>query len=385
MGGKRRTLEEVKDIYRSKGLTIIKPTDYKTTRTKLDCYDNLGYKYNLPLMNIKMIKQFSKFEKTNPHTIDNIKLWLKLNAPEYELISDKYEGNENKLIFKLKSRPDLEPYEASWHSFSRGCRHPQIAKEAYGDNRRHTPETVREIIDTILKEEYNNNWTLNEGEECVYKTQDCHLKFTHNEGYISKSSLSLLKEAMLKKGRIASLEIFNVNFPEESMHNLKLWVEKNTPYRVKSGQIYTKFKDKYVFICVKHGEFEKAFHSMYSYGTQCFGCYCESVSGKGNPMYNHDLTEEERNNKRETEEYLNWRKDVLKRDQYTCQKCGDSTSGNIIAHHLDGFHWAKEKRTDVANGVALCTKCHSEFHSIYGYRHNTIQQFEEYKKRSSVG
>ena len=385
MGGKRRTLTEVVKTFSDRGLIVIQPTNYKNTKTKIDCYDKFGYLYCIPLMNLEMIKQFAKFEKANPHTISNIKLWLKINAPDYELLSDKYEGNEGKLLFKLKSRPDLKPYETTWHNFFAGKRHPQLAKETLGNNRRHSPETVREIIETILKEEYRSNWSLNEGEEYLYKTQDTHLNFTHNEGYIAKSSLSLLREAATKKNRIKSLEMFNKNFPKESMFNLMLWTEKNTPYKVKKDQMYTKFKDRYLFICEKHGEFEKAFHSMYSYGTQCFECYCESISGKGNPMYNNNLTKEERNNKRETEEYTTWRKKVLKRDKYICQCCGDSTGGNLIAHHLDGYHWAKEKRTDLNNGVALCIECHAGFHATYGYRHNTATQFEEYKKRSSVG
>lgn len=47
-------------------------------------------------------------------------------------------------------------------------------------------------------------------------------------------------------------------------------------------------------------------------------------------------------------------------------------------HHLDGFNWCIEKRTNVDNGVTLCKRCHLNFHSIYGSGNNTRGQFEEY-------
>ena len=33
---------------------------------------------------------------------------------------------------------------------------------------------------------------------------------------------------------------------------------------------------------------------------------------------------------------------------------------------------------DENNGITLCEKCHNNFHSIYGKRHNTLQQLNEF-------
>ena len=60
-----------------------------------------------------------------------------------------------------------------------------------------------------------------------------------------------------------------------------------------------------------------------------------------------------------------------------CQKCG-KRQGDINAHHLNGYHWYKEGRTDVNNGVTLCSCCHKEFHEIYNNRNNTKEQYEEW-------
>lgn len=54
---------------------------------------------------------------------------------------------------------------------------------------------------------------------------------------------------------------------------------------------------------------------------------------------------------------------------------------NVVAHHLDGYHWCIEKRTDIENGVCLCEQCHTDFHSKYGNRNNTKEQFLEFKAK----
>lgn len=79
-------------------------------------------------------------------------------------------------------------------------------------------------------------------------------------------------------------------------------------------------------------------------------------------------------------EYREWRKEVYKKDNYTCQCCGDNKGGNLNAHHLDGYDWCEEKRLDINNGITLCKNCHSDFHYVYGYGGNTKEQFEEWLK-----
>ena len=100
--------------------------------------------------------------------------------------------------------------------------------------------------------------------------------------------------------------------------------------------------------------------------------------GKDSPNYNPNITDEEREKGRNIEGIQEWRKGVYKRDNYTCQKCGDNKGGNLVAHHLDGYHWNKEHRTDINNGVTLCVSCHKSFHKTYGNHDNTKEQYEEW-------
>jgi nitrate/TMAO reductase-like tetraheme cytochrome c subunit len=57
-----------------------------------------------------------------------------------------------------------------------------------------------------------------------------------------------------------------------------------------------------------------------------------------------------------------WRKDVLKRDDNTCQLCHCNNS-TMHVHHIRKWIDYPELRTDVNNGITLCEKCH---YKIYG-------------------
>ena len=61
-----------------------------------------------------------------------------------------------------------------------------------------------------------------------------------------------------------------------------------------------------------------------------------------------------------------WRKAVLKRDDYTCQSCGQR-GGELHADHIQPFAQYPELRFVLANGRALCPDCHRRT-PTYGYR-----------------
>lgn len=125
------------------------------------------------------------------------------------------------------------------------------------------------------------------------------------------------------------------------------------------------------------------YESYYRYNRNgkiyCISCARKIFNtGKNSPLWNSNKTEEERINKRKYPEYNNFIKKVLIRDNYTCQCCGKYSEHDLIAHHLDGYDWCIERRTDETNGITLCEKCHKNFHSLYGYGNNTVEQFKEW-------
>lgn len=103
---------------------------------------------------------------------------------------------------------------------------------------------------------------------------------------------------------------------------------------------------------------------------------CKSRAGKNHHWYKKEISDTDRRKRRRTYNYSIVLK-TYKRDNYTCCKC-KVVSTSLCAHHLDGYHWCKEKRFDLDNLVTLCVDCHKLFHKRYGKDNNTKEQFLEF-------
>jgi hypothetical protein len=117
--------------------------------------------------------------------------------------------------------------------------------------------------------------------------------------------------------------------------------------------------------------------SAFMSGQKCRKCYIENNTGENSRNWKPEKTDEERVKERAFREYDIWRKRVFERDNYMCDSCGQR-GGRLAAHHLDGWHWCKEKRLDLDNGTTLCVSCHDAFHKIYTNFNNTREQFNEW-------
>jgi len=104
----------------------------------------------------------------------------------------------------------------------------------------------------------------------------------------------------------------------------------------------------------------------------------ESQKGEKHPNWNPNLTDEERQDKRNYPAYYDWRQSVYERDNYTCQCCGKK-GRTLNTHHLESYAGNKDLRTTLENGITLCKTCHKNFHHQYGYGCNTKEQYLEYK------
>lgn len=143
---------------------------------------------------------------------------------------------------------------------------------------------------------------------------------------------------------------------------------------------------KMIITCPIHGDFyQLPTHHLNGHG--CQDCNLKRRSGSGHHNYNPLLTEDERIFGRNISHnngftYNNWRKSIYEKYNYSCDICLKSHC-KINAHHLDGYHWCKERRFDITNGVALCEDCHKEFHLIYGKKNNTESQYIEFRQKLS--
>lgn len=114
---------------------------------------------------------------------------------------------------------------------------------------------------------------------------------------------------------------------------------------------------------------------------KCHGKYMSQYIIKENhPRWNPILSKYFRD--RGSDKSINWRKSVFKRDNYTCQKCGDSKGGNLNAHHIIPFSVDESLRFDVSNGITLCTKCHKKEHLRLSKKKNKQMDIFQIRKEN---
>ena len=162
-----------------------------------------------------------------------------------------------------------------------------------------------------------------------------------------------------------------------------VWSDKN---RVSPFEVAPNSNKRYWWKCLngKHEDFQRSCNSSKKLEYRCPDCSKEIQKGENHPRWNPNLTDKEREMGRKYLDYYQWRTEVFERDNYNCQCC-NKHGGKLASHHLNGYNWDKEHRTDIDNGITLCEECHKEFHKLYGKGNNTKEQFEEYLKNKKEG
>jgi len=119
---KKLTYEYIKEYIINLGYELISEK-YVNANSKLILKDKEGYYYFIIWFDIFIGSIPNKFHKSNPYTIKNIKLWLKLNNKEFELISDEYEKASIKLKWKCLKEECGEEFKSSWNDIigNKGC------------------------------------------------------------------------------------------------------------------------------------------------------------------------------------------------------------------------------------------------------------------------
>jgi len=117
---KKYTIEYIAIFVKKFGFELIS-VKYISVDKNLILKDKNGYFYTSTITNLKAGKMSWKVAKSNPYTIQNIKLWCKLNNKIFELISEEYEGNDKNLKWKCLKAGCGEEFYASWnHICNRG-------------------------------------------------------------------------------------------------------------------------------------------------------------------------------------------------------------------------------------------------------------------------
>jgi len=114
------TSDDVLKMFQSIGYVPILIDNIKMT-SKLTAIDAQGYKIFSSMNNLKNKTQPTPFYKSNPYTIENIKLWLKINSSKYDLVSEVYHGCDEKMKWYCPICDDI--FTSCWSNIciGRGC------------------------------------------------------------------------------------------------------------------------------------------------------------------------------------------------------------------------------------------------------------------------
>lgn len=174
--GKKRTTEEIRKIVENIGYYFLEDYQYKNFR-RVVIRDNDGYKYDVILNSLIGGYIPEIVRHTNPFSLDNISLWLKLNNKNFELSSEnKYINNSKKLFFYCYNCKDI--FHSGWNQILRGggcglCSGNQVGK--YNNLEYLRPELVKEWgIDNLLRPK---DVTLNSGEKITWVCKKCRHKW----------------------------------------------------------------------------------------------------------------------------------------------------------------------------------------------------------------
>lgn len=293
-------------------------------------------------------------------TLPIIKERLLIINPNIEILSNEYLNNSAKL--KCKCLIDNHIWSPTWGTLQtkEGC--PKCRSKLIGG--------INRIALKEVKQEFTNRGYITLFDE--YHNVDDRLLVQTTEGFKGLMSLHHLKGGI----KLAPFTKLNPYVIE----NMKLWIKlNNKTYEL----LTTKLKnncEKLECKCNIDGTIWNPTWTNLRTNHGCPMCGVVSKTGKNYCRYNFDITDEEREKGRLFlgNAINKWRHLVYERDNYTCQCCGDNKGGNLVVHHLDGYHWCKEKRIDVDNGVTLCKSCHKDFHRLYSKRNNTRAQYNEF-------
>ena len=97
--------------------------DFINSKTNITLVDDNQYKYTTKLYDFLQKHPPLKFAKSNPFTIENIKIWCQSNKVLFDLISDTYINATTKLVWKCQNKNCNEIFNKTWADISQnqGC------------------------------------------------------------------------------------------------------------------------------------------------------------------------------------------------------------------------------------------------------------------------
>lgn len=279
-----------------------------------------------------------------------------INTLGYELRSE-YKNTRSKINIYCKKHNQL--YDTSIASLRDGHLLKCCGWEKRANNLKYTLDEAKSICLNSGYEYLDSSYDFCDtfrNFKCIKHNKVFKNKFIHisTGGYLKCCANERIRESKLYKIDDVKKLSFDCGF--EFLEDV-----------YKGGQTKGRFR------CLKHDKIMLSTFSSVIKNKSMRCCQIEKMTGEKNRNYNPNLTDEERNFKRDNIKtgYSRWRQSVYERDNYTCQVCGDDTGHNLNAHHILNWAHNKDKRFDLENGITMCFSCHIKLHKEFGYNTNT--------------
>nr|DAX85693.1 MAG TPA: Protein of unknown function (DUF723) [Caudoviricetes sp.] len=304
--------------------------EYINAKTKLNLIDSKGYRYYSTYDSLKGTNGGCDYVSCkNPYSIENIKLWISKNRPDYDILSDKFINGKTKLKFYDKIYN--EEFMMTWNNFSCSMQDSptrcQIKlKEAALNNRLKIDDVKRKVnnrIPTIRV--ISNEWNTSLSKiECTCSV--CNNKFLAWYGNLMKGEGC--PTCGLRKG------------------------DKNSNWKGGITPLYNNMRG--AMISWRLDSYEKYNHK----------CDITGKKLKSNVIHHcHNYC------------------DIL---QETLEILNIDVRSNIGEYSEEELESIKDKCLELhykyGLGVCLTEELHKEFHSIYGNKNNTLRQYDEFKR-----
>jgi hypothetical protein len=247
---------------------INKVTDNTISKGSKGVYiDNEGYLYSLSTENIKVMMRRkstpAKFFRENPYTIDNIKLFIKLNSNNIDLISNTIVNAKDTLEFSCLNHGS---FSKSWNEIKSGHYCPKCGINQGAFSRRNNIEDIRnsffERNYILTSTEYTNNEELLDY-SCLKHENEGLQKISWGNFIANKGCNYCGRENMiLKQSKTHGQFVSELNI-----------IHKNR-YRVENEYINSKMK-----VCIYCVDCKSSFSSKSSHLLDGhMGCNCKSKS-----------------------------------------------------------------------------------------------------------
>lgn len=369
----------LKELVESNGGKILS-NKYINSVTPIDFICGCGRKYSLTSTKIKLSKGFcplchyERSAKKLSHNYEDVNEFFKQN--NCILITKNYINSKQLLEFVCFCG---NTYKKSFNDFMNSPMCGQCGFKNVASNPKYTFEQIFNFYKEnnckllISKDEYKNKLMHADFICSCGKRGNRQIKQFYKTPYCKKCGIEMGKEV------------------EQYIYDrVKIFVEENNCKLLTTNKEYKNTLTYLDIKCFCGNIFKTSFINFkHENKRQCNDCGINLRSGENSPLWNGGLSSE-RDIVKNSDEYKLWRNKVYKRDNYTCQCCGDNSGGNLQAHHIYNFSEFINLRLDVENGITLCDLCHNfnkygSFHHIYRANNNTLEQLEEYIKRYKSG